>query len=79
MGGGRMVSCRRQAMMQVQGRERRWNVPVRIDDRMIRDLRDDGVRVDEIVHSVPRWAIERKLTGLWCFLEDVIRLRWPFR
>jgi hypothetical protein len=59
----------------VRGRYRTWAFTVNAEPEWVRDWREDGLEVDEVVNTIPVWAVELGLVRVWCWVQD----RWNFR
>lgn len=66
-------------MVEVRGRRHSWGVPAELTREQLADMREDGVDIFERTYTIPGWAAEARLAAIWCFAEDVFRLRNPFR
>ncbi len=55
----------------VHGRNKEWEFRVEASPHEILAWRLDGLRVDEILNTVPEWVWNHGLAGMWCVLQDV--------
>lgn len=53
----------------VRGREHEWRVEV--SEASVDDMRADGIEVQEIVNTIPAWAVNAELGGLWMLVQDI--------
>ena len=63
----------------VKGKNKTWGFNFYGDPKYLADWRADGLQVDEVVGSIPVWAVELGLTKLWFRLQDIFNFRNPWR
>ena len=47
----------------------RWSVPFQATPAQVADMRADGLVIDEICNTVPRW-LPSALVRPWCWVQD---------
>jgi hypothetical protein len=57
--------------LHVRGKRDEWEFEILADPRHVDDWRADGLRVDEIVNTVPDWWILP--VRWWCILQDLYK------
>lgn len=65
--------------IQVKGIEHEWGFDFYGDPKNLEDWRSDGLDVSIVEYSIPAWAVGRGLTRVWCFAQDVLNFRNPWR
>lgn len=65
--------------MHIRGQRFEWAVDSLMSEDQIKEMREDGLEVHILEYSMPVWVKENGLGSLWCFFEDIFRLRNPFR
>ena len=80
-------------IIEIKGNEHTWEFPVEINPRYLKEWRADGLKIDELVNTVPNWKVldfnlpilgKRIIplppTKLWCFFQDLSKnlLYWIF-
>jgi hypothetical protein len=73
------AGMRHKATISVRGREHEWSVTWDAPQGQIDAMRDDGIDVGLVMHTVPEWAVSVGLLRPWCFVQDVWNFRNPFR
>lgn len=63
----------------VRGREKRWCLQFAGTPEQLRDMREDGVEVDEIENTIPESLPRFIPVRWWCFVQDCLGFRNPFR
>lgn len=64
----------------VRGRGHTWCIDTYITKATAQDWRDDGLDVREILNTIPKWWVDAGLSvRLWCFCQDVIHLKNPWK
>lgn len=63
----------------VRGREKVWLFETYVDPRYVKEWRADGVQIEEICNLIPVWVVDRGLTRIWCFFQDLFHFKNPFR
>jgi hypothetical protein len=59
----------------VRGRASEWAVYV--EQEQAEAMREDGFEVQEIVNTIPAWAVDLGLTRIWGAVQDL--WDWPSR
>lgn len=58
----------------VRGKTKNWSFDFYADPKYVKDWRNDGLQVDEVVNSIPQWYVDMGFPiKLWCFVQDVFR------
>lgn len=65
--------------MHIRGQRHEWVVNSLMPEEQIKDMRNDGIDVCILEYSMPAWVADIGLGSVWCFFEDIFRLRNPFR
>jgi len=66
-------------MVTVRGRNHEWSLPVMADPKHAADWRDDGLDVHEPRNLAPAWVADIGLLRPWCFVQDCLHFRNPFK
>lgn len=59
----------------VRGASSEWCFDVYAKPEHVEDWRADGLEVDEVVNTIPEWAPPK----LWCFIQDILTFKMPFK
>lgn len=62
----------------MRGMSSEWGLLLDMSQMQIDAMRADGIEVNEVVNTIPMWAVETGLTTPWCFIQDVFNFRNPF-
>ena len=62
----------------VRGSRKTWSFTIDADPAHVEDWRADGLVVDEVIYSIPRWVVDLGGTWLWCRASDVFNFRRPW-
>ena len=62
----------------VHGKHRTWSFTIDAYPAHVDDWRADGLIVDELIYSIPKWAVDAGLTRVWCRCSDVFNFRRPW-
>lgn len=68
------MTMRRHYTVEVSGRAHRWAFPITGTPQDVADWRADSLKVDEVINTIPAWWPFS--TSIWCWVEDLYRLRW---
>ena len=63
----------------VHGNERQWGFSFYGDPKYLPEWRADGLEIDQIENVIPEWVVDMGLLRPWCFVQDVIHFKNPFR
>ena len=63
----------------IKGNSYTWSFRINEDTKYLQEWRDDGLEVYEIVNEIPEWVVNLGLTKIWCFFEDLLYFRNPFK
>lgn len=63
----------------VMGRQGKWAFSFYGDPADLPTWQADGLEVMVVENTISLWAVECGLTRLWCFVQDVLNFRNPFR
>lgn len=74
-----MFKAKQTALVDVRGKQHEWGLNVPMSQDQIDAMREDGIEVNILVHTVPVWAAEVGLLPLWCAVQDIWNFRNPFR
>ena len=47
-----------------------YGFPFRGDPEYLREWRDNGFDIDEVLNTIPVWAVRLGLTRIWCRAQD---------
>lgn len=59
----------------VHGKNHTWLIDVEARPEHVEDWRNDGLLIDELVNSIPEWAVALGLTKPWCCVQDALNWR----
>lgn len=62
--------------LEVRGKTKEWSFNIIADPKHVEDWREDGLEINEIVNSVPEWAVTMGLTKPWIFMQDLFNFRF---
>lgn len=68
----------KQFVIHVRGKQHNWSFVFLGDPKHIDDWRADGLKVFEVVNSIPEWAVNLGLTHIWCRMQDVFNFKNPW-
>lgn len=71
--------ARQRLMIAVQGNTQRWMMFIHGDPKHFEEWRADGLQVAVVENTIPEWVAFFGLTRPWCFLQDLLTFRNPFR
>lgn len=58
----------------VRGHRREWVFDIgNAEPQHIEQWRADGLVIDEVVNTIPDWAVTLGLTNLWCVVQDILK------
>ena len=63
----------------VKGNNSLWSFNFYGDTRYIDEWREDGLEIDVIENTIPKFMNDIGLTKVWVFFQDIINLNNPFR
>jgi hypothetical protein len=63
----------------VRGTHKKWGFVFVGDPKHIDEWRADGLDVNEIENMIPEWVADAGLVRPWCFLQDLLNFRNPWR
>jgi hypothetical protein len=59
----------------VQGKTKEYGFDTKCYPEFIDEMREQGINIDLLNHSVPKWAVNMGLWNVWCWLQDIGLLR----
>jgi len=62
--------------VEVRGANKTWSFSFYGDPKYINEWRDDGLEVNEIVNTIPMWAIDFGLVKPWIFFQDIFNFKF---
>jgi hypothetical protein len=65
--------------IEVKGIRKRWSFSFYADPKHVDDWRIDGLNVTLIENTIPIWVVDYKLIRPWCFMQDILNFKNPFR
>jgi len=65
--------------VEVRGKTTEWSFSFWGDPEFVKDWEADGLKINEIVNTIPDWVATIGLTNLWCFFQDIFNLKNPFK
>jgi hypothetical protein len=63
----------------VRGRRHEWAFRFYGDPANLPEWRADGIECGVLENHIPAWIGELGLGAAWCFFQDIINLRNPWR
>ena len=60
----------------VRGKEKTWSFNFDGNTKYLKEWREDGLEIDEIINIIPEWIAKCGLTRPWLFLQDLINLNF---
>lgn len=63
----------------VKGKKHSWSFTTYGDPKYIPEWRSDGLEVYIVENTVPSWVAVLGMARPWCFVQDIINFRNPFR
>lgn len=63
----------------VKGKNSVWGFNFYADPKHLKTWREDGLDVVEIENVIPEWVADFNLVKEWCFFQDLINLKNPFK
>lgn len=67
-------------MLYIRGKRKEWGFEILANPKHVEDWRADGLRVDEIVNTIPEWWVDAGFSvSLWCFFQDLLNFKNPFK
>jgi hypothetical protein len=61
--------------LEVQGTHKLWAFDIMADPKHMDEWLADGLKVSEVIHTIPVWIVELGLIRPWIFLQDL----WNFK
>ena len=59
-------------VLDVRGKRKEWCFEVWVDPKYIEEWRADGLRIDELINTIPKWWVDLGLpVKAWCWMQDV--------
>jgi len=64
----------KQYTLYVRGKYKEWSFTIPGKPEWVKDWREDGLKVDEIVNVIPQWYVDLGLpVKLWCVIQDILK------
>jgi hypothetical protein len=63
----------------VRGKHKTWGFAFMGDPQFLKEWQADGLDVFEIENVIPEWVADLGLVRPWCFLQDLLNFRNPWR
>jgi len=61
--------------IEIKGKHKSWSFPFYGDSKYLNEWREDGLKIDEIVNTIPEWVVDLGLTKVWCFFQDIFNFK----
>lgn len=65
--------------IEIQGNEHQWNFDVWIDPKFVDEWREDGIKIFEIINTIPASVQHAGFGRAWVFFQDLFYWRNPFK
>lgn len=65
--------------IEVRGKRKTWGFHFYGDPQYIDEWRADGLNVNVIEAVIPEWVADLGLVRPWCFMQDLLSFRNPWR
>ena len=62
----------------VRGKFHTWSFPVTAKSAWVEEWRNDDLEIEEIVNTIPVWAVDVGLLRACMFIQDLFYLQSPF-
>lgn len=62
---------RRRYSLTVRGDQKAWSFTLDAELEHVADWRADGLEVDEVLNTVPEWAVRWGILRPWVFVQDL--------
>lgn len=64
--------------LEIQGKTKTWSFNFYGDTKYLDEWREDGLHIDEVLNTIPEWAVNIGLTKVWIFIQDVFNFRFKY-
>ena len=64
--------------LKIRGKSHTYTFDVWVDPRHLERWWADGIEIDEVVNTIPQWAVNVGLMRPWIFVQDLFNFRNPF-
>jgi len=65
--------------LNISGKNRKYSFDVALSKKHVGELLSDGIRVEEVLNSIPKWWVDIGLSvHVFCFFQDLLNFRNPF-
>lgn len=62
--------------IEVKGKHHKWSFNFYGDTKDLETWRQDGLEINEVINSIPEWAVNMGLTRLWFFFQDLFNFKF---
>lgn len=70
---------KRHYTIEIKGATKLWSIDVYAKKEHADEWFLDGLDVFEVYNTVPYWVNQVSLTKVWCFIQDLLSFRNPFK
>lgn len=63
----------------VKGNQKTWSFNFYADPKYLKEWREDGLEIDEIVNTIPEFVVNIGLTKVWVFFQDILNFKNPWK
>lgn len=63
----------------VRGKHKSWGFHFYADPQYLEEWRADGLDINLLENVIPAWVVDWGLLRPWCFVQDCLNLKNPFR
>lgn len=63
----------------IKGKDKIWSFEIWAQDSWIKDWREDGLEINEVIYSIPEWVVKLRLIKVWMRCSDIFNFRNPFK
>lgn len=61
--------------IEVKGNCKTWSFSFYGDTKYLDEWREDGLKIDEVVNTIPVWAVKLGLTRIWFLIQDIFNFK----
>ena len=62
--------------LSIKGKEKTWSFNFYGDTKYLKDWRNDGLEIDEVINTIPDWIVYMGFSRIWIFFQDLFNFRF---
>jgi len=62
--------------IEIKGKHKTWSFSFYGNPKYLDEWREDGLKINEVINTIPVWIVNLRLTKMWCFFQDLFNFKF---